>query len=159
MLEDVDSCYSIMNTPVGIITLVCRREKLIELNFGEKHPASMQRDHSLITEPWMQEIQQYFEGKRKNFDLPFEINGTEFECRVWKTLCLIPYGETCSYKKVAECVGNFRGFRAVGMANSKNKIPIIIPCHRVISSDGTLGGYSGGLQIKRWLLNLESENK
>ena len=98
---------------------------------------------------------EYFAGKRKSFDLPQDVAGTPFQIKVWKELSKIPYGETCSYKTVAAAVKNSKAVRAVGSANGKNPLCIIVPCHRVIAHDGSLGGYSGGLDIKMRLLELE----
>ena len=100
---------------------------------------------------------EYLNGKRKSFDIKYEINGTEFQKKVWKELTDIPYGETRSYKEIAVAVGNPKASRAVGMANNKNPIAIIVPCHRVIGSDGKLVGYAGGLDMKRALLTLEKK--
>lgn len=105
------------------------------------------------------ELEEYFEGKRKKFDLPLEQEGSDFQKKVWKALEKIPYGETRTYKQVAKMVGNEKASRAVGMANNKNNIPIIIPCHRVIGSNGKLVGYALGLDMKQYLLDLESKNK
>ena len=98
---------------------------------------------------------EYFEGKRKNFDLPLLKEGTPFQISVWSALEKIPYGETRSYKDIAIAIDNPKAVRAVGMANNRNKIAIFIPCHRVIGADGKLVGYGGGLHIKRFLLELE----
>lgn len=101
------------------------------------------------------QLSEYFDGKRKEFDLLLDIEGTEFQKKVWTQLRQIPYGKTNSYKEVAAKVKNERASRAVGTANGKNPLSIIVPCHRVISSDGSLGGYAGGLNIKTKLLQLE----
>ncbi|MGD9567719.1 MAG: methylated-DNA--[protein]-cysteine S-methyltransferase [Sedimentibacter sp.] len=101
------------------------------------------------------QLQEYLDGNRTSFELPLNPQGTEFQKNVWKALCQIPYGETRSYKQVAEAIGNPKAPRAVGMANNKNPIMIIIPCHRVIGSNGSLIGYAGGLHIKERLLALE----
>ena len=101
------------------------------------------------------QLREYFAGKRRTFDLPLEAEGSEFQKRVWAALLEIPYGETRSYKDIAERAGSPKGFRAVGGANHNNPISIIIPCHRVICSDGGLGGYGGGLDKKTLLLELE----
>lgn len=101
------------------------------------------------------QLQEYFDGYRKDFDLPLDPKGTLFQKNVWKALETIPYGETRSYKQIAEKVGSPKGYRAVGMANNKNPISIIIPCHRVIGANGKMVGYGGGLGIKEYLLNLE----
>jgi len=101
------------------------------------------------------ELDQYFEGKRREFSFPLDLRGTDFQLACWRALLAIPYGETRSYADIARAVGSPQGFRAVGMANNRNPIAIVVPCHRVIASDGTLCGYGGGLDIKRKLLELE----
>ena len=105
------------------------------------------------------QLEEYFSGKRKTFDIPLAPKGTEFQRKVWKALTLIPYGSTCSYKDIAEGIGCNKGYRAVGMANNKNPIMIIIPCHRVIGANGKLTGYAGGLDLKEELLKLEGKYK
>ena len=101
------------------------------------------------------QLKEYFAGKRKDFDLTLKMNGTEFQKSVWNALLTIPYGETKSYKDIAVQIGNEKACRAVGMANNRNPIAIIVPCHRVIGHNGTLVGYGGGLDIKQTLLDLE----
>jgi len=117
------------------------------------------KDANLIETPLLKEaanqINEYFNGDRKNFELPISPSGTEFQKSVWKALQEIPYGETRSYKEIAIAVGNEKACRAVGMANNKNPISIIIPCHRVIGTNGKLVGYAGGLKVKDYLLNME----
>ncbi len=105
------------------------------------------------------ELKEYFEGGRKVFDIPIKLNGTDFQKKVWEELLKIPYGETKSYLDIAKSIGNPKACRAVGMANNKNKIIIIVPCHRVIGSNKKLVGYAGGLDVKEKLLNLEKANK
>lgn len=102
------------------------------------------------------QLQEYFQGRRIRFDLPLAPQGTEFQIQVWNALQKIPFGHTWSYGKEAECLGNPKAARAVGSANGKNPIPIIIPCHRVISSNGSLGGFSAGIDRKKWLLRHEA---
>lgn len=104
------------------------------------------------------QLDEYFAGKRKSFDLPVKIEGTDFQKRVWLNLSKIPYGETVSYKQLAEMSGNPKASRAVGMANNKNPVAIVVPCHRVIGSNGNLTGYAGGLTLKKELLELEKNN-
>ena len=104
-------------------------------------------------------MKHYQERKRKFFDLPLKVEGTAFQKKVWQALCSIPYGETRSYKEIAIQIGNERACRAVGMANNKNPIGILIPCHRVIGTNHKLVGYAGGLDKKEFLLKLEKENK
>jgi len=113
---------------------------------------------SELSELVASQLNEYFNGKRKSFDLPLEVLGTDFRKKVWTALCEIPYGETRSYKDIAVRIGCPKGFRAIGQANHNNPISIIIPCHRVIAADGSLGGYGGGLDTKTLLLELEREN-
>jgi O-6-methylguanine DNA methyltransferase len=115
---------------------------------------SIEKETPLLLEAKKQ-LDEYFEKKRKNFELPLLILGTEFQKSVWEQLQTIPYGKTISYKALATKQGNPKSFRAVANANGANKIAVIIPCHRVIASDGSLGGYSGGIEIKKELLDLE----
>ncbi|MDR0323064.1 MAG: methylated-DNA--[protein]-cysteine S-methyltransferase [Treponema sp.] len=103
----------------------------------------------------VKQLNDYFSYKRKTFDLPLSLHGTDFQIKVWKALQNIPYGETTSYGKLAAMTGNPKASRAVGLANNRNPIPIIVPCHRVIGSDGSLTGYAGGLELKQKLLDLE----
>ena len=101
------------------------------------------------------QLAEYFAGRRRHFDLPLEVAGTDFQCAVWWALAEIPYGETVSYGELAAMVGRPTAFRAVGQANGANPIPIVLPCHRVVASGGRIGGYGGGLPVKRTLLALE----
>ena len=101
------------------------------------------------------ELEEYFAGKRREFTFPLDLRGTEFQLACWRALLAIPYGETRTYADVARAVGKPNAFRAVGMANNRNPVAIVVPCHRVIASDGTLCGYGGGLDLKRKLLELE----
>lgn len=101
------------------------------------------------------QLKEYFSRQRREFDVPLDIQGSDFQKRVWTELLKIPYGRTVSYKYIARKLGDLKAIRAVGKANGSNPIPVIIPCHRIINSDGSLGGYSGGLKIKERLLKLE----
>ncbi|HMK87059.1 MAG TPA: methylated-DNA--[protein]-cysteine S-methyltransferase [Steroidobacteraceae bacterium] len=105
------------------------------------------------------QLREYFEGSRREFDLPLSFRGTEFQERVWRSLMSIPYGETWSYRELAGRIGNPSASRAVGLANGRNPIPIVVPCHRVIGADGSLTGYGGGLQRKQWLLAHEARQR
>lgn len=105
--------------------------------------------------PYVRELEEYFSGRRREFSFPLDLRGTDFQVACWRALLAIPYGETRSYGDIARAVGQPKGFRAVGMANNRNPVAIVVPCHRVIASDGTLCGYGGGLDIKRKLLELE----
>ena len=104
---------------------------------------------------YIRELEEYFAGTRREFTFPLDLRGTDFQLACWNALLKIPYGETRSYADIARAVGRPQGFRAVGMANNRNPIAIVVPCHRVIASDGTLCGYGGGLDLKRRLLELE----
>lgn len=105
--------------------------------------------------PYARELEEYFAGQRREFSFPLDLRGTEFQLACWRALLQIPYGETRTYADIARAVGKPTGFRAVGMANNRNPLAIVVPCHRVIASDGTLCGYGGGLDVKRKLLELE----
>jgi len=121
------------------------------------HDEFEKRDTLIIKEAAKQ-LGEYFNGKRKNFDLPLALHGTDFQEKIWKALQLIPFGKTCSYGELAAVIGNPKASRAAGMANNRNPIMIIVPCHRVIGSDGSLTGYAGGLELKKNLLELEANN-
>jgi methylated-DNA-[protein]-cysteine S-methyltransferase len=103
----------------------------------------------------IRQLEEYFKGERREFDLPLRAQGTEFQQRAWKSLTEIPYGQTRSYGEQAKCIGNAKASRAVGLANGSNPLPIVVPCHRVIGADGSLTGFGGGLERKRWLLSHE----
>lgn len=120
------------------------------------HKISDETESELMTEAKRQ-LTEYFQRKRKTFELPLAPAGTEFQKKVWAALCTVPYGTTCSYKEIAAKIENPKGCQAVGQANGKNPILIVIPCHRVICADGTLGGYSGGIKVKKYLLRLEGK--
>lgn len=105
------------------------------------------------------QVREYLDGNRTGFDFPYELHGTEFQMKVWKALCDIPYGETRSYRDIAEVIGNSKASRAVGMANHRNPMCIVVPCHRVIGANGKLTGYAGGLDMKKRLLELEQKCK
>lgn len=112
-----------------------------------------------LTDNVHSQIEEYLAGGRKAFDFPMRLEGTPFQIKVWQALCAIPYGETRTYKQIAEQIGNPKASRAVGMANNKNPIAIVVPCHRVIGANGKLVGYAGGLEMKKALLDLERKNR
>ena len=145
------------NSPIGLIELQAYKEELLSLNFqSEKR---YQEAETSVLSAAREQLDQYFEGLRKKFNLPLKIEGTDFQKSVWRQLREIPYGDTLSYKEVAEAIGNDKAYRAVGNANNKNDIPIIIPCHRVTASNGKIGGYGAGVWRKRWLLKHEKKHK
>ena len=143
-------------SPVGILEIKADDKAITEVNILRTDPVELQFSANPLIVETCKQFDEYFAGKRRNFDLPLSPQGgTLFQQTVWKQLQEIPYGQTISYAQLAQAVNNPKACRAVGSANGKNPIPIIIPCHRVIASDGSLGGYSGGLDIKKQLLDLE----
>jgi methylated-DNA-[protein]-cysteine S-methyltransferase len=153
-----DEFYDILETPLGAIYLVFGGQRLTGISFGK--PAGLILKHNEETVSVKRELTEYFEKGRREFTCRTAfIEGTDFEREVWNTLKEIPYGETRTYKWIAEKVGKPHAFRAAGNALGKNPIPIIFPCHRIIEADGSLGGYSGGIDIKRRLLEIEYYTK
>jgi methylated-DNA-[protein]-cysteine S-methyltransferase len=142
------------DSPIGILEISGTDEGITGVHFVEKKtdpdPAI-----PLPLKDCCRQLYEYFVGNRKKFTLTLQLEGTSFQKSVWNQLMKIPYGETVSYKDIATAIDNEKAVRAVGSANGKNDIAIIIPCHRVIAYDGTLGGYGGGLWKKEWLLNHE----
>lgn len=149
------------NSPIGPLMLAASEKGLVAIEFAgrafppEQHPKFQYVNDSEPTRACAEELTAYFRGDLKQFTVPLDLRGTEFQLRCWRALMDVPYGETCSYADIARVVGSPHGFRAVGMANHSNPIPIIVPCHRVVAANGTLCGYGGGLDIKRKLLELE----
>lgn len=145
------------NTKIGYIRISANDKAVtrIDLNLTEK-PCG-ETETPLIHSAYIQ-LCEYFDGKRHRFNLPLAPEGTDFQCSVWTELQKIPYGKTCSYRDIATAIGNKNACRAVGGANGANPIPVLIPCHRVIAADGKIGGYSGGLDIKNRLLEIEANN-
>ena len=131
--------------------------KIYFINNDEQEEILEKNETALLKEA-IKQLNEYFDGKRISFDLQLQPQGTEFQNKVWKALMEIPFGETRSYGEIAKIIGNEKASRAVGMANNKNPIPIIVPCHRVIGANGKLVGYAGGLDIKEMLLNLEKNH-
>lgn len=143
------------NTKIGKIYISADENFVLSISLNK--PDFCEKETPLIKKTF-QELDEYFSGKRKTFDLPLKLNGTEFQKKIWQELIKIPYGKTISYKELAKRAGNEKACRAAGMANNKNKIMIVIPCHRVVGSNGYLTGYAGGLNVKKQLLDLEAEN-
>lgn len=131
--------------------------KIVRLLFERDMPANVKQSDTPTLQKAAQELSEYFAGNRKEFDIPLNPKGTDFQKSVWNALCTIPYGKTMSYGQVAAQIGNPKASRAVGMANNKNPIPILIPCHRVIGANGKSVGYGGGIWIKQKLLELEQK--
>jgi methylated-DNA-[protein]-cysteine S-methyltransferase len=154
--------YKEMESPVGKLTLVASSTALVAVLWEKERPDRVRLDtpkldpcHPILRETERQ-LTDYFAGKRTQFELPLEPFGTEFQMKVWQALREIPFGQTRSYLDVAKVVGSSKSPRAVGAANSKNPLSIIVPCHRIIGSDGSLTGFAGGLETKAALLALEA---
>jgi len=142
-----------MNTPVGTLLIQASAAGITHVDFID---TEVPESHTnALTTGCKQQLQEYFDGKRETFDLPLDQQGTAFQRSIWNSLLKIPFGQAVSYRDIADMVNNRKAVRAVGAANGKNPIAIIVPCHRVIGADRTLTGYAGGLERKAWLLKHE----
>jgi methylated-DNA-[protein]-cysteine S-methyltransferase len=163
VISQVNSLQWLMESPIGPIYLVAS-EKGLQGVFWKKGKAPIVDSLNggspalKILKQTVFQLGEYFKGKRREFDLPFDTGGTDFQKKVWEQLALIPYGKTASYADIAQRIKNGKAVRAVGTANGKNPLSIIVPCHRVIQANGTLGGYAGGLETKTKLLELEKKS-
>ncbi len=152
--------YSQINSPIGPLNIAVSEKGLVALEFDRssfppKKTKYQWQESAEKTKRFAQELHEYFAGQRREFTFPLDLRGTPFQLQCWRALLAIPYGETRTYADIARRVRKPQAFRAVGMANNRNPIAIVVPCHRVIASDGTLCGYGGGLDVKRRLLELE----
>lgn len=147
-----------MNTKIGRINLIEENNKIIEIKINKNLENCMTKKDTPLLKETAKQLEEYLEGRRKTFDVPLNPKGTNFMKKVWTALQDIPYGEVRTYQQIAEKIDNPKAARAVGMANHKNPIPIIIPCHRVIGSNGKLVGYALGVDMKEFLLEWEKEN-
>lgn len=143
-------------TPVGYIRVSATNSNIVAIGFYERALSQADTNPSVLTQSATQQIKEYIKGQRKVFDLPLAPSGTEFQQRVWRQLQRLEYGQTASYVDIAKALNKPTASRAVGAANGKNPIGIVIPCHRVIGANGSLTGYAGGLDRKSFLLRLES---
>ena len=154
--------YAYLDTPVGTLLIAGDAAAVLQITFPSQGNAAeagwVESQRGPVGEA-VRQLREYFAGERTDFDLPLAPRGTEFQRSVWRQLQGIPHGETISYGELARRVGNPKASRAVGSANGKNPLPIVIPCHRVIAGDGTLGGFGGGLGTKQMLLALEQPGK
>lgn len=156
--------YCYIASPVGQLKLVANEQALVAILWDNENPKRVRLAELIedVSHPILlntqQQLIEYFSGQRKVFDIPLDFEGTDFQKQVWSALLTIPYGETRSYKQIAQQLGNEKAVRAVGAANGKNPISIIAPCHRVIGSGGALVGFAGGLDKKEILLRLELNN-
>jgi methylated-DNA-[protein]-cysteine S-methyltransferase len=151
-----------LDSPIGVLTLVASREGLTHVLFEGQEPADVglpddlpEVDDDPALEAAAAQLEEYFAGDRRQFDLPLDLRGTEFQRDAWRALASVPYGETRTYGEQAEAIGRPGAFRAVGAANGRNPIPVILPCHRIIGASGALTGFGGGLAVKRQLLDHE----
>lgn len=147
-----------VSSPAGLLHFAASDRGLRRLQFGQcdaipENETWIESKDSLA--PYVQQLRAYFDGQLRDFSFPLDLVGTEFQKKCWRALCHIPYGSTCTYADLAREVGSPKSFRAVGQANHRNPVAIVVPCHRVIGADGTLTGYGGGLHIKEMLLRLE----
>jgi O-6-methylguanine DNA methyltransferase len=147
-------------SPVGPLFLAASTKGLVRLEFEARvqklnDNTTQLRESKPALAPYLRELNDYFAGKRREFRLPLDLRGTGFQLACWHALLEIPYGETRSYRDIAQAIGHPHAYRAVGMSNNRNPIAIVVPCHRVIAASGSLCGYGGGLDIKRKLLDLE----
>lgn len=147
------------DTPIGRIGIAEEDGSLTRLAFQTELPAGAVLEETPLAARCRQELDEYFSGERQSFDLPLCAKGTDFQKKVWAALCEIPYGETRTYGEVAAAVGSPKAARAVGLANNRNPIAVIVPCHRVVGSNGKLVGYAGGLDKKEFLLELERTHR
>ena len=145
-----------VSSPVGILQLVSNEKHLLELNWPCAHRQLSTSNHTIaILSAAADELSQFFSGARRNFSVPLQPHGTGFQLSVWSELQKVGWGETCTYREIAERLGKPKGFRAVGGAVGRNPIPIFIPCHRIVGANGALTGFSGGLDNKQILLGCE----
>lgn len=147
----IETCF--YSSPVGKLRISATAKGISEIEFSPSNIKSVSENPHI--KKCIQQLDEYFANKRKNFDFPLDVQGTEFQMKVWRTLQKIPHGHTLSYGDIARKIKNPKAMRAVGLANNKNRIAIVIPCHRVIGKDGSLTGYAGGMGKKEWLLKHE----
>jgi methylated-DNA-[protein]-cysteine S-methyltransferase len=146
--------YCWYDSAIGILKIAEDDQGITEVSFQEEIGAD-QKEGSLYLQETQRQLEEYFAGIRRSFDVPLSLKGTEFQKKVWHALMEIPYGHTACYQEVAAMIGNEKASRAIGNANHHNPVVIIVPCHRVIKADGSIGGYGGGIERKKYLLNLE----
>lgn len=154
-MSDSTVFYTNMSSPFGQLELAATNEHLYSIRFESEHLHKIRVNK--IIENTQQQLTEYFDGSRLDFDLPLNNDGTFFQKQVWQQLRCIPYGTTCSYGDIAQKMGRPKAVRAVGAANGRNRIAIIVPCHRVIGANGSLTGYAWGIAVKTALLNHEQQ--
>lgn len=171
MVKNIKGISFLYNKEIGYLEIIEEKNGINEISFLGNMDIKKRKDlyniftESSLTKECKKQLEEYFSGKRKEFNIKLDIIGTEFQKKCWNVLLKVPYGKTISYSDEAEMIGNNKAVRAVGSANGKNCIPIIIPCHRIVYKDGEIGGYSGGeggnkgIEIKKYLLELEKNYK
>jgi len=143
-------------TPIGDLLLIADDEGVVRIEFPPATAPDNAPPDDRRLAPVIRQLAEFFDGQRTTFDVKLALRGTPFQLDVWRELLRIPYGETRSYAQIAKAIGRPAAIRAVGAANGANPIPIIVPCHRVIGSNGSLTGFGGGIDVKRWLLDFEA---
>jgi methylated-DNA-[protein]-cysteine S-methyltransferase len=161
VLPDDARLWHVCDSPIGPILVVASEAGVRRIEFVDDEQAHALKDMMdtschLVVEEAMKQLTEYFDGSRTRFSLPLDLHGTDFQKDAWLALAQIPFGRTCTYSEQAAFIGRPRAVRAIGTANSKNPIAIVLPCHRVIGADGSLTGYAGGMDKKKWLLDHES---
>ena len=151
----INAAISFLETPIGTLKIIGDQNAIKWVGFTEESERSTDGKVPILVKKAKHQLQEYFKGKRKDFDIPVDPDGTPFQKSVWEKLDHIPFGQTSTYAKQAIKLGDIKKIRAVGGANGKNPIAIIIPCHRIIGTDGSLTGYASGLERKEWLLKHE----
>jgi len=154
----------VIDSPVGELTLVATDTALVAVLWPQERdgrvrfsPEPVDGENAVLSDATSQ-LAEYFDGARRSFDVPLDLRGTKFQQQVWRSLANIPYGETSTYGKQAAAIGRPRSVRAVGSANGRNPLSIVLPCHRIVGADGKLTGFAGGLDAKRWLLDHEASD-
>jgi methylated-DNA-[protein]-cysteine S-methyltransferase len=148
--------WDYLDTALGKVKVCASTNGITSVVFTQPQDQHIAANPNPLVTSACEQLGQYFEGKRSEFSLELDLLGTDFQRQVWQSLLTIPYGQTCSYGDIANLLNNPKAVRAVGAANGKNPVSVIVPCHRVIGANGTLTGYAGGLNRKEWLLKLES---
>ena len=151
---DQATVYGYVDSPIGAIEIGASAECVIDVNFVDRRRETSSQESPVLCQA-IEQIKAYFKRRLQVFDLPLDMAGTPFQRSVWQALLTVPFGHTASYQQMADAVGNPKAVRAVGAANGKNPISIIVPCHRIIGKNGSLTGYGGGMWRKEWLLRHE----
>lgn len=153
----VATAVAYLESPIGIIRVEAEGDQVTRIAYDDKTKLPKFPAPTGVLKVALKQLGEYFKGKRRDFEFKYRVAGTEFQCNVWEKLLEIPYARVVTYWDVDEVLGGNKAYRAVGSACGKNPLPILLPCHRVLASDGSLGGYTGGLDRKEWLLEHEAD--